>query len=39
LFHKETKPILDEYNLAGKVMRIDGNQSIERITEEIMKHI
>jgi adenylate kinase len=39
LFHKETKPILDEYVAAGKVVLIDGTKSIEDITKEIIAHI
>ncbi len=39
LYRNETKPILSEYDLAGKVVHIDGTKSIDEITNIIMEHI
>ena len=39
LFYQDTKPGLDEYVTEGKLIQIDGTQSIEAITQEIIKYI
>ncbi len=39
LFHKFTKPVLEHYRKKGKLVTIDGEQSIEKIHKEIMKKI
>lgn len=39
LYHTETKPLLDEYATQGKVIHIDGNLSIDEITQEIVNHL
>ena len=39
LFYQDTKPGLDEYATEGKLIQIDGTQSIEAITQEIIQHI
>ena len=36
LFHKFTEPILAYYHQKGKLIKIDGEQSIEKIHKEIM---
>lgn|GEM_PF-3796182 len=38
-FHAETKPLLDEYKAEGKLIEINGMQSIEAIAAEIMTHL
>lgn len=39
IFHKETMPIIDEYTTEGRVITIDGTQSIEKVTADILKHL
>lgn len=39
LFHKFTEPVLDYYKEKRKLVRIDGEQSIEKIHKEIMVKI
>lgn len=36
LFYQDTKPGLDEYAREGRLVSIDGTQSIEQITEQIL---
>lgn len=38
-FHRDTKPLLDEYKKQGKLIEIDGTQSIEMISKEIMAYL
>lgn len=38
-FYQETKPILDEYKTEGKLIEIDGSQSIEDVTLQILSHL
>jgi adenylate kinase len=39
LFHKFTEPVLDYYRKREKLVRIDGEQSIEKIHKEIMQKL
>ena len=39
LFYQDTKPGLEEYLSEGKLIQIDGTQSIEDITQEIISHL
>jgi adenylate kinase len=39
LFHKLTEPVLDHYRHKHKLVEVDGEESIEKIHHEIMKHI
>jgi adenylate kinase len=39
LFHKFTEPVLEHYKEQKKLVRIDGEQSIEKIHKEIMDKI
>ncbi len=39
LYHTETKPLLADYEKEGKLVRIDGSQSIEAITVAILNNI
>ena len=39
LFHKETMPIIDGYAAEGKVVTVDGTQSIEKITHDILEKL
>lgn len=38
-FYKETMPVLNHYEQAGKMIKMDGNKSIETAKEEIFKII
>lgn len=38
-FHKFTRPVLDYYSKKGKLVEIDGTQSIEEVNEEILKSL
>ena len=37
IYHKETEPILDYYK--GKVVRINGEQAIDKVAEDILKEL
>jgi adenylate kinase len=39
LFHKFTEPVLEFYRTKGKLIEVNGEQGIEDIHKEIMKHI
>ena len=39
LFHKVTKPVLEFYHKKGQLVTIDGEQTIKKIHEEIMRKI
>lgn len=39
VFDELTKPVIDEYEKLGKVIRIDGFQSVEAVTEDIVSAI
>lgn len=39
LFHKFTEPVLEYYNKKGVLLEIDGEQSIEKIHEEILANL
>lgn len=39
LFHKFTEPVLEYYRQKGKLLKIDGEKSIEEIQKEIMRSI
>lgn len=39
LFHKFTEPVLDFYREKGQLIEIDGEKTIEQITEEILKKL
>lgn len=39
LFHEETQQLLQEYEAEGKLIKIDGTQTIEAITKEIIEHL
>ena len=38
-FHRFTKPVLEFYQSQGKLIEIDGEQTIEEIHEDIMKNL
>ncbi len=38
-FHEDTEHLLEEYKQEGKLIEIDGTQSIEVITKEIIAHL
>lgn len=39
IFHEHTKPVLDYYRIKGKLMEIDGEQTIEAINQEILEKL
>lgn len=39
LFHKFTEPVIEYYREKGKLVEVDGEQSVEDITKEILKNI
>jgi len=39
IYRKETKPVLNFYKEKGKVVKVDGAQSIEKVFEDICKAI
>lgn len=39
LFHKVTKPVLDFFRKKRILVEVDGEQSIERVNQEILKHL
>ena len=39
LFHKETEPVIEYYRQKGKLVEVDGEQSIEEINKEILQKI
>jgi len=39
IFSKTTKPVLDFYTNQNKVIFVDGSEPIEKVTENILKHI
>lgn len=39
LFHKVTKPVLDVFRKKRILVEVDGEQSIERVNQEILKHL
>lgn len=38
-FHKSTEPVLDFYRKEGKLVEIDGTQTIEEVNEDILKSL
>lgn len=39
LYHQETEPVLDYYRKQGKLVEINGEQSIEKVAEEIIEKL
>ena len=39
LFHKHTEPVIEYFEKQGKVIKIDGTQSIKDVNEEILKNL
>lgn len=39
VYHQLTEPVLDHYQKLGKLVRIDGSQSIEEVASQIQKQI
>lgn len=39
LFHEKTKPVLDYYKERGKLISVDGEQDIDTVFKDIMKHL
>ena len=39
IYHKTTKPLIDYYSKKNIVIKIDGNQSIQSINQQIIKNI
>lgn len=39
LYHKETGPLLDIFLNEGKLWVVDGEQPVEKVTEQILKHL
>lgn len=39
VFRQESEPLIARYEAAGKFLRIDGSQPIEKVFEEIEKHL
>lgn len=39
IFHKFTKPVLDYYKRQGKLVEIDGTQTIEEVNADILKNL
>lgn len=39
LFHEKTEPILDYYRDQGRLVRVDGEQDIDDVFAEIVKHL
>lgn len=39
LFHKHTEPVIEYFEKQGKLITIDGTQSIEEVNEEILKSL
>ncbi len=39
LYHKKTDPVVDYFNKKDKLIKIDGNQSIEKVFKEIVSHL
>jgi adenylate kinase len=37
--HDETRPVMDEFEKRGKLIRIDGEQSIEEVYDEVVKKL
>ncbi len=38
-FHEDTNQVIDYYQKLGKLIRVDGEQEIEEVTEEIMRRL
>lgn len=38
-FHNKTEPVIEYYREKGKLLEVDGEKSIEEITEEILSHL
>jgi adenylate kinase len=38
-FHKHTEPVLEYYRKKGKLVEVDGTQSIEEVNDEILKSL
>lgn len=39
VFNEQSKPVIDHYSKSGKVCRIDANRPVDKITEEVEKHL
>lgn len=39
LFHTHTTPVIDYYQSRNKLVKVDGEQSVEQIFEEVMKEL
>lgn len=39
LFHKFTEPVIEYYKEKGKIVEVNGEQSVEEITKEILKSL
>lgn len=39
IFYEHTQPVIDEYERKGNLLRIQGDQEVETIYDEIVSHI
>ena len=39
VYHQQTEPLIEYYDKKGKVIKVDGNQAIDVVTEEILMKI
>ncbi len=39
VFNDQSKPVIDHYSKQNKVCRIDANRPVDKITEEVEKHL
>lgn len=39
LFHEHTEPVIEYYREAGKLVQVDGEQTVQEVFDDIMKHL